>query len=43
MDKRIQRTIIDESKMSKEQVEAAKAMAEMPPEELMKLKELINE
>lgn len=43
MDKRIQRTIIDESKMSKEQVEVAKAMAEMPPEELMKLKELINE
>lgn len=43
MDKRIQRTIIDESKMSKEQVEVAKAMAEIPPEELMKLKELINE
>jgi len=43
MNKKIQRTVIDESKMSKEQVEVAKVMAEMSPEELAKLKEQMNE
>lgn len=43
MENRIQTTIIDESKMSKEQVEVAKVMSEMSPEELAKLKEQMNE
>ena len=43
MNKKIQRTVIDESKMSKEQVEVAKVMAEMSPEDLAKLKEQMNE
>lgn len=43
MNKKIQRTVIDESKMSKEQVEVAKVMAEMSAEDLAKLKEQMNE
>jgi len=34
---------IHESKMSKEQIEVAKVMAKMSPEDLAKLKEQMNE
>ena len=43
MNKKIQRTVIDERKMSKEQVEVAKVMGKMSPEDLAKLKEQMNE